>query len=84
MGEFVAGEHLRHSQVANLQFFSLVHEDVEGLYIPVQDLVPVDVFQPHADLDEQPPDSFLLERPAILLLEEVAEVTRLAELHDDV
>lgn len=40
----------------------------------MQDLVPVDVLQPHANLDEEPPDALLLQGTAILLLEEVAQI----------
>lgn len=82
--ELVTGEHLGDAEVSDLHFLILIHEDVEGLYIPVQDLIPVYVLQSHANLNKKFPNALLLQRFSILRLEEIRQVPTVAKLHDDV
>jgi hypothetical protein len=82
--KLITGEHLGDAQVADLNLLVFIHEDVEGLDVPVQDLTLVDVLQSHADLDEQLPNALLFQRLFILKLEVVRQVARVAELHHDI
>lgn len=84
LGEFVAGEHLGDAEVSDLHLLILIHEDVEGLYIPVQNLIPVDVLQPHANLNKKFPNALLLQRFSILRLEEIRQIPTVAKLHNNV
>ena len=77
-------QHLRHTEVPNLDLVLFGQEHVYGLDVSVQNLVSVQVLNAEAHLKEESPYGLLRQALPHLPLQVQAKVAILAVLHDDV
>ena len=77
-------EDFGHSQIPDLNAVVFVQKHVDRFYVSVKYFVVVQVKDPKAHFNEVLPDDFLVEGSAHLFLYVHAQVSILAELHDDV
>ena len=77
-------KHFSNSQIADFNAIIFTKEHIDGLDIPVQNLVRVQVQQPQTHLDKEFPDLGFGELAAHLLFKVEAKIAILAQFHYNV